>query len=307
MNMLKNIMKFARLNKAITFYFLFLTFILCAQLLFSNWPGGLVGGSVFLMLLVGAIEYNILEGSLLRLRAQFVFIFALLIFWGSPLCFFFTDYIEWIQSRLYGMPEMCIMLPFGVVMIFGSLYLGLFKIHSHQLRFWHWLAIWLLSLFLILIYANQLNFSLYAFYVDQYGRLLNVVICILYSLFVLIYTSIPWKRLYWTDLLIDGMAIFLYSVLFRSFFLMVLAFCFKITVGRISGNDKARWKSLLFWHIVLLVLPLLGYHFRSNPIWNEAQSFRVNSFEFLVIYELLAFVYAVVTIMREKREVLKKY
>ena len=94
MNMLKNIMKFARLNKAITFYFLFLTFILCAQLLFSNWPGGLVGGSVFLMLLVGAIEYNILEGSLLRLRAQFVFIFALLIFWGSPLCFFFTDYIS---------------------------------------------------------------------------------------------------------------------------------------------------------------------------------------------------------------------
>ena len=152
------------------------------------------------------------------------------------------------------------MLPFGVVMIFGSLYLGLFKIHSHQLRFWDWLAIWLLSLFLILIYANQLNISLYAFYVDQYGRLLNVVMCILYSLFVLIYTSIHWNRLCWTDLLIDVMAIFSYCVLFRSFFLVALAFCFKITVGRIGGNNKVRWKCLLFWHMFLLMLPLLGYY-----------------------------------------------
>jgi hypothetical protein len=259
------------------------------------------------MLLVGAIEYNILEGSLLRLRAQFVFIFALLIFWGSPLGFFFTDYIELIQSRFWSMPVMCIMLPLGVSVVFCGLYLSLFKINNYQLRTLDWLIIWLSSFLLILIYGNPFVFSLYASCVDQYGRLLNIVICILYSIFILIYTSIPWKRLYWTDLLIDGMAIFLYSVLFRSFFLMVLAFCFKITVGRISGNDKARWKSLLFWHIVLLVLPLLGYHFRSNPIWNEAQSFRVNSFEFLVIYELLAFVHAVVTIMREKREVLKKY
>lgn len=139
----------------------------------------------------------------------------------------------------------------------------------------------------------------YMFYAGQQGKFFGVLICIVYSFHMLVVrvrkSHWPLMRFCWLDIL----AVLFYCIVFSTPFLIVLAFGFLVTFFECSGKHEMKVKGMLFWHGVLIVLPVLAFYYHSDEIWREAFAFRENSLMSLSFYEVFALLYAVATVLRE--------
>ena len=284
-----------------TFYLTFLMLAIGVQLLLSSWPGALVGVGVFLMLLGGTIGYKAMEGTILRVRKPILFIILLFIFWGSPLLFFFTDITGLIKGCLYDFPEARMLLPLGVCTVFGYLYLYPCKICNGFLARQDWLVVFVFWGLYAMIFVSQFIMFFYAFYSDRWGRIFAAITCIVYSILMLMSFkpfAMPLKQCHWKHFLIDVITVFFYHAIFRTSYLVSLAFVFLLTFFQCKGEKRIRAICLIFCHVALIMMPGLAFYFQSDAIWHEAQSFRVNSIKSLVVYEFFAVFYAIVTVLR---------